>query len=115
MGGVVALAGLLNIVSALTPGLRARISVVDTAFDRSFSEVAAGATSAFVTIIPIERLAMRSTPYRREYQALISLDNLTDYTDYAPRNVVIGRAKRRCRGRKDLGGGRVGEGNRPLP
>jgi lysyl-tRNA synthetase class 2 len=45
IGAVVALAGLLNVISALTPGLRARISVIDTAFDPSFTEVAAGATA----------------------------------------------------------------------
>jgi len=45
MGAVVVLAGLLNVISAVTPGLRERLSIIDTAFDPSFTEIAAGATA----------------------------------------------------------------------
>jgi lysyl-tRNA synthetase class 2 len=45
IGLVVMLAGALNIASALTPALRDRISLVDTAFDGSVSDLAAGATA----------------------------------------------------------------------
>jgi len=45
MGAVVVLAGSLNVISAVTPGLRERLSIIDTAFDPSFTEIAAGATA----------------------------------------------------------------------
>lgn len=45
VGLTVVLAGALNIASAITPALRARVSIVDAAFDGSLSDLAAGATA----------------------------------------------------------------------
>lgn len=79
MGAVVALAGILNIISALTPGLRARISVIDTAFDRSFSEVAAGATALLgIALVLIGRgLAHRRRLAYRVALGLLALSFVT--------------------------------------
>src|SRR6476646_2991894 len=47
LGGAVALAGVLNIVSALTPEIRSRLSVVDAVLEQNVITTAAGTTALF--------------------------------------------------------------------
>lgn len=79
MGAVVVLAGLLNIVSALTPGLRERLSIVDTAFDPAFTEIAAGATALLgIALVLVGRgLAHRRRPAFRAALALLAVSFVT--------------------------------------
>jgi lysyl-tRNA synthetase class 2 len=68
LGGAVALAGVLNIVSALTPELRSRLSVIDAVLVRDVITTAAGTTALFGMLLLLlgrgvaqrKRVAMRA-------------------------------------------------------
>ncbi|CAB4796267.1 MAG: DUF2156 domain-containing protein [Actinobacteria bacterium] len=70
LGLVVVIAGVINIVSAFTPSLRERSSLVTSAFGGSFSELAAGATALIgVALVLVGRGLMR----RRRASFLIAV------------------------------------------
>lgn len=70
LGLVVVTAGVINILSAFTPALRQRASLIDSAFEGSFSELAAGATALIgIALVLVGRGLMR----RRRASFLIAV------------------------------------------
>ncbi|CAB4959654.1 unannotated protein [freshwater metagenome] len=70
LGLVVVIAGVINILSAFTPSLRDRSSLITSAFGESFSELAAGATALIgIALVLVGRGLMR----RRRASFLIAL------------------------------------------
>jgi len=79
LGGAVSLAGLLNIISALTPELRSRLSVIDAVLVRDVITLAAGTTALFGMLLLLlgRGVAQRKRAAYRAAVALLLLSTAT--------------------------------------
>jgi lysyl-tRNA synthetase class 2 len=79
LGGAVSIAGLLNIVSALTPEIRSRLSVIDSVLVRDVITLAAGTTALFGMLLLLlgRGVAQRKRAAMRAAVALLLLSTAT--------------------------------------
>jgi lysyl-tRNA synthetase class 2 len=79
LGGAVSLAGVLNIISALTPELRSRLSIIDAVLVRDVITLAAGTTALFGMLLLLlgRGVAQRKRAAYRAAVALLVLSTAT--------------------------------------